>query len=352
MKIPRLLHDYILGWSSDMRALIHGVEGGTVPFEQARECFITEDGRLLQSIYLMWTMLLRFRAYGQQTFVVGPRFRSMLENTSLTGVPWDAIKWPYPFFYVALPKCPHTLWGGPTGWHPVSGMLVGFSEGSRLTIYLWGDENSRSRAVGDDASFWFDVPLSVAAEQGDMEAYLDTLMSDPTTEWADGSDVSLNGRDAERMRQGAADPHTITLAKHALRIAINLCIYLQSAGAESEPHPDYIATTKEREALTQAASRKKSGGKQKRFQRDLNKLSRARVTWLGKSIDSATMMPASTTPSASDGPAFWVRGHWWPRLDNREAKDRHGIRWVQPYQKNKDGEPAQSRNYRVMGDGV
>lgn len=44
--------------------------------------------------------------------------------------------------------------------------------------------------------------------------------------------------------------------------------------------------------------------------------------------------------------------HWWPRLDNVEARSRRQVRWVQPYEKNREGEEGPpSRHYKVVGDG-
>jgi hypothetical protein len=357
MKTPRLLHDYVIGWSEDMRVLFEDVESGKRTHAEAQDCFTTDEGEVLGSVFLMWSLLLGFRQYGQETFVVGPRLREMLENTSLTGVPWAAVKWPFPFFYVSLPDCPHSVWGGPTGWHPLTGILVGFSDdGEQLAIYLWGDEKANARAVGDDASFWFNVPLRQVQEQGgDMEAYVDSLMRDESTEWTDGSGVEINPRSAslskaQVTRKGAADEHTITLAKNTLRIVINLCIYLQSTAPERSAHPKYVAEATTRAMLESEMGRKKNPGKKKRVQRDLDKLSKARVTWLGRSIEEID--PRKPLSGSTATTSFWVRGHWWPRLDNREAKDRHGIRWVQPYQKNKDLEPDAPRQYRIVGDVV
>lgn len=360
MDEPKILHDHIVGWSSDMKDLFVAVESGRMAIDEAVEFFRLPNGQPLQSLYTMWTMLLGYRHYGQQTFVLGPHLQEMLENTSLVGVPWDAIKWPYPFFYVALPGSSHQIWGGPTGWHKLSGMIVGFTpDSTRMTVYLWGEENDKSRIVGDDASFWFDIPLQKVRDMGgDLESYIETLMRDPTANWADGShapiDIENSGwlASAETVRQGPADDRTILVAKAALRIAINLCIYLQSKGSERSPHPTYEAQRKERQRLQQELGRKKNPNKKsaKNLLRELEKLSEAQVTWLGRTIEE-TPHTHGGGGGGSSTIRHWVRGHWWPRLDNREARDRHGIRWVHPYEKNRDSadkEPA--RHYQIASE--
>jgi hypothetical protein len=350
MQMPRLLHDYTVEWNDALKGLFEDVEAGRLSVAQAYDYFRDGEGRPLQSIWVMWRMLLGYRFYGQQTFVVGPRLREMLENTSLVGVPWDAVRWPYPFFYVALPECPSLLWGGATGWHNVSGVLVGISAEGDMSFYLWGDENERARTRGDDASFWFTVPAGAVSRTGtDMETYLDSMMRDPRSNWADGSLDDLVSAQAEVMRTGSADDRTIAVARGVLRVVVNLCVYLQSTGAEATPHPKYEAVREARRRLEDEVGRKKSPGKRKHLQRDLDKLSKAHVTWLGRTIEEAP--PRSSGSGAGGGASmFWVRGHWWPRLDNREASVRHKTRWVQPYQKNKDEDEASPRRYRIAGD--
>lgn len=360
MEEPKILHDHVVGWSEDMRYLLESVEAGRLAIEDAVGYFRLPNGQPLQSIYTMWTMLLGYRHFGQQTFVLGPHLQEMLENTSLVGVPWDAIKWPYPFFYVAVPGSTHKLWGGPTGWHKLTGILVGFSQdGTRMAVYLWGEENEKSRIVGDDASFWFDVPIQKVREEGaDLETYLVSMMRDPTTNWADGSNAGIDTEDsgwlasAETMRQGPANEPTILLAKAALRIIINLCVYLQSKGSERSPHPKFEAQRKERQRLQEELGRKKNPNKKsaKSLLRELEKLSDAQVTWLGRSIEESARSGGGGG-GGSSAVRHWVRGHWWPRLDNREARERHGIRWVHPYEKNRDAETQEpARHYQIASE--
>lgn len=352
MRDPIIFYDHIVRGHADLRRMFEAVASNQMTLAEVRRQFVGDDGTVLQSALQMWTMLYGYRYYGQQTFVVGPRLREMFENTSLSGVPWDAVRWPYPFFYVAVPDCPHQLQGGPTGLHDLAGIVVGFSQDLQyLSLYLWGAENARSRGFGDDASFWFDIPVRVARESGlDVETYLERMMRDPNANWSDGTNVDF-ARDSdvsELCRHGAADESTIQLAKNALRTTINLCIYLQCTGAELAPHPAYEAAGERRRQMEAELRRKKNPRKKaaRALQQDLDAMSTAKVTWLGRAIEEQAEHDEA---GGRHGPAtrVWVRGHWWPRLANHEARERHPLRWVQPHIRNRDEGDAPPRHYRV-----
>jgi len=357
MKDPLILHDQTIEWSEDMKLLFEEVESGKLTLAEVMPMFTLPNGQPLQSLIMMFSMLIGYRHFGQQTFVVGPRLREMFEHTSLQGVPWDAIRIPYDFFYIALPDCPHNLWGGPTGWHQLTGIVVGFTpDREKMAVYMWGAENEKSRIPGDDASFWFEVPIHHTKGM-DLETYIDDMMRDPKANWSDGNQVSVDHSDvqgwmasAEYSRQGPADEYAIENAKVALRIIVNLCVYLQSAGAEQAGHPKFEGIPSERKKLKDELGRKKNPNKKnaRNLQRNLDKLSNARVTWLGRTIEERYQ----TTSGEGSGQRsrHWVKGHWYPRLDNKKARAQIPLRWVQPYERNRESVGAQSRHYKFKGE--
>ena len=346
MRDPVILHDHLYKHLPVFRSLFEEVDSGKLVPESdlASSRFILSDGTYARSIHMLWYLNVGYRRCGQQTFVVGPRFREMLSNTSLAGVPRSAVLFPYDYFYVALPDSGLRVWGGRTGWHDLDGVLVGKDTHSGIfTLYLWGKENDKSNGLGDDASFWFNVSPREAESRGeDMEAYASNILADVARDDSDGSSYPLTDPDVK------AETEQTLLA--VIRVVLNLSVYLQHKGAEKSEHPLTSRARTERARLEGALKAKKNPKKKsaQHLQRGLADLTNARVTWLGESIEKAPTTGA--LPGTSPSLRFWVRGHWWPRLDNREATDRLGTRWVQPYLKGPDTEATPPRHYRVSGD--
>jgi len=360
MNHPTIFHDHLLGQHTHLKTLLQRVETGTVEPPEFRE-FFQREGYYHYSLMRASIMLLHYRRYGQQTFLMGPKFRELLSRTSIQGVPVSAIKLPYPVFYIALADCPWLLWGGDTGFHNLTGILVGLDirdEQTDLTFFLWGEENHKSRVVGDDASFWFTLnlgeALSLKEAEGDinLESYVRKILKDPNRDRSDYTEVNDEGPESSKQfmvdipDNGPVRDTIADTAANVVRVVINLLIYLQSVGAQQDTHE----TTTRRQQTHQdlKALGDKPHGKQKKRKRklenELERLSEAHITWIGKQIEQT-----SGAPRAPQGKAIhhWVRGHWWPRLDNREAIDRHGIHWRQPYERNKESEGSMpSREYR------
>lgn len=349
MQDPVILHDHLYRNLPVFRMLFEEVETGKLnpnSMAAARK-FILPDGTYADSIHTLWFMLVGYRHFGQQTFVVGPRFRAMLENTSLVGVPHDSIRFPYDYFYVALPESGHRLWGEKSGWHDVDGVVVGKSRQSgAFSLYIWGKENEKSTGPGDDASFWIDLsPEEARAKGQDMETYLSGVLSDRSR----ASSPKQGGFSEDYWKDVAVWAETKRTAIAVLRIVLNLSIYLQHDGVEKSEHPLFARSREERTRLQGALKGKNPKKKGTRhLQRELDKISGAHVTWLGEALES---LPATETGAGtSPGVRFWVRGHWYPRLDNVEARTRHKLRWVRPYEKGTDLEPASPRQYKTRGD--
>ena len=357
MERPTIFHDHILGQNQNIKHLIQDAEQGLIGAEEFRNFFVAE-GYYHYSLMQAVRLLMIYRSYGQQVFMVGPRFRDLLCRTSIKGVPVGAIKLPYPAFYIALPDCPWKLWGGDTGFHEITGVMVGVQptdEGLNLVFFLWGEENHKARCVGDDASFWFTISLNEALAQEDMdlESYVRMVLQDPGRENSDFQEVNDNAPHSSKdfmvtlPDNGYVRDQVVDTAANVVRMAINLIVYLQSVGASKVTHQE---TQDRREAQKDLEGLgKKPAGKAKKKQRKLQKLidrlSEAHITWLGKDVESSPRGPSGPRSQAI---RHWVRGHWWPRLDNRDALDRHGIHWRQPYERNADsGEAMPSREYRV-----
>ncbi|MDB4278276.1 hypothetical protein N9917_01600 [Deltaproteobacteria bacterium] len=347
---PTIYHDHMCGIFPRYRYLLDEAAAGRISAHDA--VFATFDGGVNKALTLSFMLLAEYRQYGQQTFVVGPHLQQMFERTSLEGVPGEMLKMPFPCLYVALPECDWEIWGGVTGWHKVTGLLVRYDEPSNsFTLFIWGAENENARTVGDDASFWLNLDMNEAEEMGlDVETYLLTVMNDRERESSDDHD---DVRVEERQRREVYDKIEDT-AINVSRVVFNLLIYLQSQTPERTPSQKHKDQHKERKDIERQLGRIKNPNKRKtkvkHLRRRLEQLSDATVTWIGESIERTVMRGGIRHPGRKQI-RHWVRGHWWPRLNNTEAIKRWGIRWKQPFEKNKDSKESEpSRHYHFKED--
>ena len=356
MERPTIFHDHMLGQHPHLKDLILDAERGLITPDEFSD-FFHRDSYSHYSLMQATRLLLLYRAYGQQVFLVGPRFRELLCRTSIRGIPMEAIKLPYPSFYLALPDCPWKLWGGDTGFHDLTGVMVGIhptEQGLNLVFFLWGEENHKARCVGDDASYWFTICINEALQQGDLdlEKYVRMVMDDPTRDRSDYVEVSDNGPPSANdfmvtlPDNGMIRNEIVDTAAQVVRLAINLVIYLQSNGAQQQTHRETTERQQAQKALKGLGDKPHGKGKkrQRHLKKQLGNLSEAHITWLGGGVERDPRVPCGPREKAI---RHWVRGHWWPRLDNAEAIARHGIQWRQPYERNVDSDEAMpSREYR------
>lgn len=289
----------------------------------------------------------KYAQCGQQVFCVGPRLQKMFNETNINSVPAEFLKLPYECFFISLPQCSWELYGGPlTLMHRCGGMYVMQRGPSKLTLVLWGMENSRSQVAGDDATFWLNLDLTKAPsetkEDGqvylDVEAFIKGVLiqannkSDPTLEI-----------DGDRLAETFQDLLPL------FRVVFNLILYVNSLKAEKVRDSTFQDRKKrKRETLERKLKKIKDKGKKKKKRKkgeeDLLKLSEARVIWIGKSIEDSPPPPRSESKTA--GTWQHRRGHWhtyWvgprknaagqPRTDeqgNRVFGDRTVLKWVAP----------------------
>lgn len=342
---PVIFHDHMLGIYPHLEVLFQQYERGMITPEVFREA-ISIDGKVPEHLHVSFLCQLAYRAWGQQTFCVGPTLQEMFENTSLKGIPFEEYKLPYDAFYVAFVDCPWKLWGGPdTQWHDLTGAMVAKAPASEypkapeiMYFYLWGQENDRSINAGDDASFWFSLNLDRGREEGlDMEQHLDEVFKKTDRE----------------TPQGLADI-TMETARKATRTILNMCLYHSSEGADLVEDEEYRKQREERkrllkeikkvqEKIDSSRNRKKLRRREKERDNLLDQMirnSEAVVTWLGRSVEP-TSDPKPRV--AGQRREHWVRGHWWPKVSSGKPR-----RWVQPYLRCKDsGEAVPARIYRT-----
>jgi len=278
--------------------------------------------------------MVKYGFYGQQTFQIGPELQEMFRQTSLKSVPREALKLPYPAFYLDLPECPWKVWGGSrTQWHNAKGAYVVLKD-DHLLMVIWGGENDKSHGPGDDATVWARISLSECFEKhGDLEEYLDWLFS-PGQGARQNNDEFIEGTPSVETNLQQKEVHI-----NIFRVAINLVLYLQTEV------PEVTKMSNDRHAhLTKKLAGAKSPGKKRKIQRQLIKLSKATVVKIGLSLEEK-MANLRSSPSVKR--AQWVRGHW-HRYWTGKGRSTLVPRWIHPYPKNVGAEASvEKRRYEI-----
>lgn len=275
-----------------------------------------------RSLYYLTLSLAHFRVAGRQIFALPPTMQDMLAETSLEGVHFKDVKFPYPCFYVALPKSNLRLWGGErTKWHTLAGVMVQTVGSNALNLYLWAPPNEKSAGVGDDATFWTCVNYNADI---DMEQTVRTVLSDPNSEqpvkddldpkFAQHLDLAFNPLSVSTGQRNELHENVVK----AVRIIVNALLYLDSTGAEQERDPSCVTSEQERTELEKALARIKNPNKKqaRHIRKQLDSLPKSNLVWLGRSV-GRTLPPRESM--SEDGTStrrhHWVRGHWWPKRE-------------------------------------
>lgn len=278
---------------------------------------------------------------GEQTFVVGPRMREMLEKTSLKGVASSDINMPYNAIWVATPESGQELWDG-AAWHPLEGFYavylppgleIRYLDGQRLEpqptliLVMWGEKPGA--AAGDDAMSSLILPLEEA--DGRLEEYVEDVMSKGTYR-IEREVVSLDEADGDRVTRAS---------QMCLRVLVNLCLYLSCEGAVYEEALESRTRRAEKARFTKRADAAKKPSKAQKAQKAADLIPTSTIVMVAPHIENA----APGTGTHASPHAHWVRGHW---HHYRHGKGRAlvKLRWVQPYPKGEPG-PRPGHVYNV-----
>lgn len=354
---PIIFHDVFLGLKPFVKLLLERAEAGLLREEEFLAAFFSGEAKF-RALAQAFHLLLGYRRYMQQVFCVGPKLQEMFSHTELRHAPPDAFKFPYPYFYVAMPDCEWELWGGPTGWHKVTGIQVGRVREDSILLYVWGAPKDGANSL-EDTSVWVELDLQEARTNDfDMEEYLTQLFNNRDRDYSDQNtdpdyDVARVLEDEEIRRR------TTETMTHVVRVVLNLTLYLHAQGAERSEDPESRRQRAEAARLRRELAacnpdepgiknkvKRKREKKEKRLKRDLKAISEAQVTWLGESIEAAAR-EARARGDRAPSRKHLVRGHWWPRLDNPDLIKKWGLRWKQPFERCVDAEESvPSRHYK------
>lgn len=335
-------HDHALMNNVEMRKLVQHVE------DHKRETGATTvriplmgNPNMTPSTYYAVNAFLEYRAYGKQTFKVGPNLAEGFCNTGLQSVPREALKMPYPCFWLELPECPWKIWSPQTGYHEVRGAYIwmldddltesgqSIADPERMVIWIWGAPNENSKDLNDHACSWAEFSLGECfAEGGDLEDYM-TETFKPYRETNDPG----NGSMPASKRDEQTD-----LMKGVFRIAINLMLYLQTEIPELEkPAP-----------VGGKVLKKQKKHESRRAGRRSRKEAKGTVTTLAPSVERDLGEQKAHAIQNPDKVARWVRGHWQHYFYGSGDTRRRLPKWKLPYIRNLDSELiGRDREYDV-----
>jgi len=280
---------------------------------------------MMQSQSVILEAMARYQLAGQQAFIVGPGMRTAFQNTMLDGISHRDLRLPYDAFYICLPDCDWMIWGGPTEWHVVTGMYVARSPGS-IDVAIWGPENEKSTSLGDDAQAWI---------------RLDSLEGDASLEYV-LTQVLGGGPVDSGLTVPLDDDNQQAAIVNAVRVAINLCLYLQSEAAQTT-----TTTPAQRRAPLEAElRRKKNPGKAKVIERRLAQLSTSTVTRIGGSYEQQLSSALRNRVNSDGTRQHIVRGHWHTYLTGR-GRAVPIRKWVLPFVRGTQTPAYESRRYTI-----
>jgi len=385
-KEPLILHDHILvvdPWYDD---LMTGFSEGRISEREFQDRFVMPGIGFHRALYLCTRSLVEYRKYGQQVFCIGPTMQKLLCATSLDGMTTEDLRFPYDCFYIATPECKWGIWGGPTEWHNMDGVLVRVLDKQEaidatgkdpgplpiLFIYLWGAENEKSEGRGDDASLWFSLDFNEAARMNlDLEGYIRYIIrerkrevKDEMSPWAMemGMQITMPPKGSDRQNR------FIETSTGVMRLLCNMLLYLDHGDQEAPLHPLTVRNRDLKNTLPAAISRKKNPTKARKLKRKLANLPDYRMVWIGPTIEQTGQRRGRVgSGNAPPRKEQLVRGHWRPKMANlrrraAEAADRGASdieveeiiesgrekrRWILPYVRYEgEGKDERPRHYR------
>ena len=339
MERPIIHYDYQLGAFPAYRQAIHSALRGD---EEILDRILAELQTSAPNSAAVLKGMHAYAKWGQQSYVVGPKLQRMLMETEASSIPREFIRPPYPGFYIALPNCNLTLWGGDyTGWHPVSGIYVTMVYGPNplyphdnetmpgLLVSLWGRENDQSRVLGDDANMWMIVPLHQEVAMVDIDTIIFSILDNPENERSDMGVTFKKGTDLFETQT--------TTARVLLRLVFNLILYLNSKDPEID---DVSKSTRTRRRALQKKLKTAKTKKRKKLQRSLDKMSEAQIVWIGKSLEKQPNPDAEPGSPRESGKRrrHLRKGHFHPywvgARKDEEGNLRKGthmeLRWLKP----------------------
>jgi hypothetical protein len=361
VKLPPLHYDYMrknIPWLLSMaHATFHDVP--TEDLIAGDSSFVAHGfGPLAaQSMFAM----VMFERCQQKVFALGPKIADALCRTALSGVMADMLEVPASTFYVALPDCKWSIWGGErTQWHQLGGFYVqkvdrtlrrpdGTISNRRqgLHLLLWGMPNEHSRNMLDDAAYWFSVPIDGGEDLEEQFGSSEFRTTDRPFGYVE-DDLDQG----ERLDTDDKDVHRRHLqsTKNCFHLAVNMMLYLASED------PDVATPENVLRKIQDQLKRTKSPGKRKKLERRLDNIPHTVITYVGPKLEEEAKERARSEAEQGErlAPrAHLVRPHWRHYWLGKKGSQHRVRKWVHMFERGlgevertitKFREPGQTRD--------
>jgi hypothetical protein len=302
------------------------VEGAQASSEQLTQLRISDTATAIQ----MWHSVM-VRRYGERVFHISKGLSPRLYLTSIEGLKWEELQLPFPSVVLWLPPGLISIQAVRTGWHRLDTIIVseGHDERGRIiSFFFMGQENEKSIAVGDDATFFLNLKQGEAEDGGLLEDAIPTAFDAPRLH----PEAPIGMRDETGHFTSGEES-----IRRAVQYAINVLLYISSSGDfKRAPLPM-------RWDKLEQKSKRLVGRKLARVKKEMKEIeARPRPYLVGRHIpiDPNLERAASEESHAKRGSpqvASYVRGHWKRQPYGPEAALRKLI-WLQPYWRNLEGE--------------
>lgn len=313
------------GYMRLMQAIALLVEGTMASSGQLTQLRISDTATAIQ----IWHSVM-VRRHGERVFHISKGLSPRLYLTSIEGLKWKELQLPFPSVVLWLPPGLISIQAVRTGWHRLDTIIVseGHDEQRRvISFFFMGQENEKSIAAGDDATFFINLKQGENSDEALLE---DAIPSAFAFELHPDAPIGMRD-ETGRFTSGEES------IRRAIQYAINVLLYIGSTGdCARAPFPARWGKLKEK-------SRRLAGRKLARVKAELKEIEGQHRPYLvGTSIpiDPNLTRAASEASQAKRGSpqvASYVRGHWKRQPYGPEAELRKLI-WLQPYWRNLEGE--------------
>ncbi len=284
-----------------------------------------------------------FAGHGYNIFSFTEKLGEMLENTSAKDIPLDALKSPYPAYFVQFHR--------PVKWGKlqITGAYVIDEEDIPvLQVCLVIAPTNPNGHWMTAPSGYFYLPLSRNSKNGLGELIDSAIDSEITNKWKDATgSMPVDIKYASDLREIRAKRESMDLSSgreaihNAMDYLANCLCYLSSHDPSTTSF-----TSDAPERLTDNYTLAKTSKQKNKAQSQLKSLGYLPITYLH--VSSSKNAPATSNEPTFDSRKrqHWRRGHW--RNQRRgEGLSQTCLIWIKPTLVGNETKPEQAREYRL-----
>ena len=325
----------ILSDMMQLRKLGHADELRDLFLRSANSNIYMKGQRGVAEFSSAYGTMLSFIESGRQVYNLSPELIDAFRETTLKNLNWDDLRLPYDCFYIALPKGTFSLWGGyETGYLDACGIYLRTAYDFEKCISDFCLQiNTLSPGANNDADdetySWIGFSKSQFETEGGFEELIQAIFNHDRGYKAPGIDVNPHRKQEQ-----------IEVLRESIRIAVNLCCYLQQPAQRIDTRLD-LKQEDSRKRFENAHRGHARASKEHKEVKRVTRLSGVRLVHVGFSRDPLDRRKLETGHMVS---AHWH--HYWCGLKRTVLE----LRWVFDYFKRGSDGKSQietSRTYEV-----